>query len=46
MLEKVMKDCLPWVRHHAGAGEEYEKVGAEETKYCEQTATPMSCTPA
>ncbi|KAK4810165.1 LOW QUALITY PROTEIN: hypothetical protein QYF61_010477, partial [Mycteria americana] len=40
-LEKFVKDCLPWVRPHVGAGEEREKEGMAETTRNELTATPI-----
>jgi len=40
-LEKLMEDCLSWVRPHAGAGEEYEEGGEAETTCDELTVTSI-----
>ena len=36
-----MKNCLPWKRLHAGAGEQYEEEGAAERKCYRITTTPF-----
>lgn len=41
MFKKVVKDCLPWVRPHTGAGEEREEEGEAETKCYELTAISL-----
>jgi len=46
MLEKFVKNCLPWDRPQAGAGEECEKEGAAETPCDELTTTPIPHPPA
>ncbi|KAK4829093.1 hypothetical protein QYF61_002044 [Mycteria americana] len=45
MLEKFVKDSLPWVRPHTGAGGEREEEGAAETRHDELTITPIHCLP-
>jgi len=40
-----MKNCLLWVRPHAGADEETEEEGAAETPCDEQTTTPIARPP-
>jgi len=41
MLEKFVENCLPWEAPHAGAGQEYGKEGATETRCDELTASPF-----
>jgi len=36
-----MKDCLPWVGPHTGAGEDSEEEGVTETRCHELTTTPF-----
>jgi len=43
MLEQFLKNCLPWVGPHAGAGEECEEKGAAE-RMCDELS-PSHCTP-
>jgi len=42
-----VKDCIPWERPHAGAGEELDKEGIAEAKHYELTMTtiphPLHC---
>lgn len=41
MLEKFVKDCLPWETPHAGGGKDLEEEGAANTKHEELMATPL-----
>lgn len=40
--KRVVEDCLPWERPHAGAGEEHKEEGATETMSDELTLLPIS----
>lgn len=46
MLEKFVKDCIPWEGPHSAAGEEHEEGGAAETNVYELPATPVPQPPA
>ena len=41
VLERSLKDCLPWGGPHAGGGEECEKEGAAGKLCYELTAPPI-----
>jgi len=43
MLEQFVKNCIPWVGPHAGAGEKHEEEEVAEARCDELAATPIPC---
>jgi len=46
MLEQFMRNYVPWMGPHAGAGKEREEEEASESTHNELITTPIPCPPA